>query len=694
MWVEFALSVAVAACLLELPGVLLLRAFGVPRLESLGAAAPISVALFSLFGIVLGAMGVLGVFPVLLSGFAVSLICAVKLLVGRIGLAAKKDSSECDKHTIRWKSREAALAVLVVVLSSAVMGYYFVLPLDSADSFIQVGDNASHMNYIASMVNGGSLSALDVSQYGAVFSESQMPSQESGAFYPNGWHIFVSFVSTMCGANIPLAENAVNFVFSAIVFPLGVYALLYRAFDGDLTICLFGSVVSCAGVAFPLRALVIHQIYPNVAGFCCVFSAVALGVALMKSLELREHGSIRWAVGLVASVVGIALLHPNACFVVGIFLVSYAAFAFVPVLVDRSDLASAKRNATKVIAGALVLLAAMLIWLLLLNSPAMSSVVNYLWQWTVDPLDSLKRILTLGLRYGLPQYVLAILVFAAFIYGLTQRRGRWLAVSFLVMCVIFFCGAVGDPSMKRLFAGFWYTDPERTSAIVAIAAVPLAAYCLNGLYGVLVRQIERRAKGSDKKKDGLLPGFSTRRLDVLAICLAIVSFTFLYFPASRLGLATTALEENSGELSYVSNEDSAVLYNSNEQAFVQKALELIPKGALVLNMPYDGSRFSYPVNGMNVYYKTGISLDSDSETQASEEIRLHLADLSESDSVKDAVLSTGARYVILLNDNPEKNQDSNAWDPNNWAGFEGLDDNPAFGVLLAEGDMRLYEIQL
>ena len=694
MWVEFALSIIVAVCLLELPGFLLLRACGAPRLESLGASAPISVALFSLLGIIFGATGILGVLPVLLGGVAVSLVCVVKIVACRAFSAVRRKPVESGRLEIRWRSKEIALAVLFVALSSAVMGYYFVLPLDSADSFLQIGDNASHMNFIASMLNGGSLSALDVSQYGAVFSGSQMPLEESGSFYPNGWHIVVSFVSTACGVNIPLAENAVNFVFAAFVFPLGVYVLLYRAFDGDLTICLFGAVVACAGVAFPLRTLVVHQIYPNVAGLCCAFSVVALGVALMKSFEAREGDLARWIIGFVVSLVGLVFLHPNVCFVSAIFLVSYAVFVFVPVLVDRLDLAPLRRNAIKAIAGAVVLIAALLAWLFLLNSSAMSSVVNFLWHWTVEPLESLKLILTMALRYGMPQHILAVLVFAGFACGLARRKSRWLSISFLVMCTIFFCGASGDPSLKRLFTGFWYTDPERTSAMVALAAVPLAAYCLYCVYAVLKRFVVRRAEVPSKNTIGSSTTFSSWQSGVLAAFLAVLSFVLLYAPVSRLGLSPTALEKTSEELSYASNKNIAVLYNSDEQAFVRQILEIVPQGALVLNMPYDGSRFAYPVNGLNVYYKTGIALDSDSETQASEEIRLHLDELSESGSVKDAVQSTGARYVVLLNDNPEKNQDSNAWDPTNWPGFDGLDENPYFRALLKDGDMRLYEILL
>ena len=134
----------------------------------------------------------------------------------------------------------------------------------------------------------------------------------------------------------------------------------------------------------------------------------------------------------------------------------------------------------------MVIAAAVGVWMLLLNSSALSSLTNFLWTWTVGALDGVKLVLTLGLKLGISQYALAAFVVIGFAYCLAKARSR---LAELVLCIdlsrVFF-NAVGDPDVKRVFSGFWYTDPERTAALVAIASVPLAAAGLYATFSFVV----------------------------------------------------------------------------------------------------------------------------------------------------------------------------------------------------------------
>ncbi|MEE0845040.1 MAG: DUF6541 family protein [Eggerthellaceae bacterium] len=697
MWFQFALTVVVALGVIIVPGYVVLRMFRFDRVRSLCLAAIISVAIWSLLGIALGAIGMLGVGPVFLFGTLIVLIClcvvAVRLRLSRIG----QKLPTRDVGNAAAGNRSLMLLLLYILLSCIFMGLYFILPLDSATSFLQIGDNGTHMNFIAGMLDGGSLSALSVSQYGGVTSEHEMPTLHDASFYPNGWHIVVSLVTTICGFGIPLAENAVNYVFVSIVFPMSLFAFLSKISKNNAYIVLFGSVTACAGAAFPLRTLVVHQIYPNVAGFCCVLSVVVLGIIILDDLGLREKGIGKCLVLFLVSLVGLILLHPNTCFVAGVFLAAYTAFRFIPSEVDRLHLGNIWAIGIKSALALAVCAIAVGVWMLFLSASFMSSIVNYTWDWTIEPLEALVSLATLSLRLGTPQYPLSFLVIIGLLHCILRKRYRWLVAVYIAACLIFFCGATGDLAIKKIFTGFWYTDPERTAAIVTLTAIPIASFGLYGVYCLLNRlmhgRIAKRLGGKIKPSRRAVSN-SSRDGIILAIALSFILGVLLYFPGSRFGLKPSALEATSSELEALSNKNTALFYDTDEDNFVKQVNSIIPAGSLVLNMPNDGSRFAYPIEGVNVYYKDGIAPGSSSETAESREIRLSLSRLAVDEEVRNAVVATGARYVLLLNDSTEKNYDSNAWDPEEWTGFAGLDDNPGFKTLLADGNMRLYEICL
>lgn len=45
------------------------------------------------------------------------------------------------------------------------------------------------------------------------------------------------------------------------------------------------------------------------------------------------------------------------------------------------------------------------------------------------------------------------------------------------------------------------------------------------------------------------------------------------------------------------------VYSTKEKDFVNRAMEMIPDGSLVINSPEDGSLFAYGVNGINTYFR-------------------------------------------------------------------------------------------
>ena len=137
------------------------------------------------------------------------------------------------------------------------------------------------------------------------------------------------------------------------------------------------------------------------------------------------------------------------------------------------------------------------------------------------------------------------------------------------------------------------------------------------------------------------------------------------------------------------------IYSADEEAFVRRAMEMIPPDALVINDPHDGSAFAYGLNGLNTYYR---HIDLGTETEASPLIREHLAELAADPEVARAVQDAGAAYVLQLDHNVpfedgvwliQTNEDNRK----DFAGIEAVDGGtPGFEVIMEEGDMRLYRI--
>ena len=78
------------------------------------------------------------------------------------------------------------------------------------------------------------------------------------------------------------------------------------------------------------------------------------------------------------------------------------------------------------------------------------------------------------------------------------------------------------------------------------------------------------------------------------------------------------------------------------------------------------------------------------------QVRMSLDEYASDSEVRDAVASTGARYVLVLDMDGERTDERrflSSYYPEQWEGINELtDDTPGFKVLLAEGDMRLYEL--
>lgn len=679
MWFMFCLSLALIAALLILPGAIVLVAAGIPRCSGVACSPLVSVALYVVAGVLTDAIGAHGVAPLLLCTAALAI--AIAFPARTLLILAERKGADILRRDIDWK-----ILALYIVVGMLIMGFLFVKNLDGADSFVQFGDNDSHLNLVNSIAASGNYSTLSTTAYPDTLPTEQIPFQDEG-YYPAGWHIVTSLPVSLLGAPASLAENASNFAFTAIVYPMGASAFMQIVFKNRKPIVYAGAVMAMACVAFPLRPLVVHQIYPSIASFACI---PVTAFALIQCYTQRSDNGKRivsplWIGCSILCLAGIALIHPSTVFACGILFLPYILLTIIPSACNAAFDDKRKRTIATIAITAAFIVFACVLWMLLLNAGFLYSLTHFLWDWTVDPLSALAFTITLGLRLQTPQYLLGAAFIIGLVYCLGKKDFRWVAVSALLFCTIFFANACGDPEIKRLFAGFWYTDPERTSALVAIAVAPITS---SGIY--LVAKVIS------------LPFLKLSRLHsrtsfVMGTCLiaVLVVFGYVNFKSARIynpdELTSFGITE--AELELANIPEHSLLLDAEEMSFVKEVRETVGEDALIINMPYDGSVYAWAAGDINTYYKS--HLNESRETEESRIIRNDLDEVASNDEVKEAVEKTDAQYVLKLHQDPKSNYDRNEWDSNDWAGIDSItDETEGFRVVLSDGDLRLYEIAI
>lgn len=669
MWITFFVCCMALLALLYVPGMIVSKAVGLQGPESIAIAPLVSVAVFAVLGIVTGLLGLKGVQPVMCSALLIMAVFALVVGVKRKrGILSRGEGLSC-LYVI-----ELGISVLVC---SVVMAALFLRNIDGADSFLEFADNVFHLNVIEAMLNGSSLSILHVTQYSGMESSAQTPYSMDGGFYPAGWHILVAMSCYMSSASATIGENAGAFTFSAVVFPVGMSVLLKSVFPDRKGVAAVGSFAYCACAAFPLAPLDVHQIYPNFAAMCVLPGLVAFFV-----LRMRKIGSapdlLKTAVLLIIPLLGCAILHPNVF--IAFFVVVFSFLLVYP----WSGLFPGERRVVYVLIPVAVSVVFVIGWVAIANTPIFSGVTSFLWEWTISPSEALFSAISFGLVLRIPQFVFALFVVIGFAVCLKRPNSRWLSLSLVLFLVIYFFNACGDPEMKRLFAGYWYTDAERTAALAALMAVPCAAVGLYSFFLAVYRAICGVVAGRVPARV-LLP--SVAGVVVFVFCLVAY---LPYFPFSS---NPTALGYRMNELRSSSVVAYRTFFTNAEKTFCDEAKAVVGDD-LVLNMPQDGSQFAYSVCGLNVYYKSYVD---DNDSSESKLIRGKLSSIGSNKEVEQLVEASAAKYVIVLDRGDLSKANSVIWgtpgDPG-WEGFKGLDDNSSFKLVLEDGDLKLYEIEI
>ena len=223
--------------------------------------------------------------------------------------------------------------------------------------------------------------------------------------------------------------------------------------------------------------------------------------------------------------------------------------------------------------------------------------------------------------------------------------------------------------------------------MATLFALPIAAYGFEWIVSYCESWYAHHSGREDKTQGVLGSRVFAALVVALALCELVpykISFLDLVYRPGLWQIHSTMKYFYSWEKKLTREED----------LFVRRALQQIPKGSLIVNVPRDGSCNCYAVEDANVFFRrANITGMADEET--CEIVRLRLRDYVEDKEVHDIIKELGIKYVLLLDCEPSENPTTIEirYKPEDWYGIETIDENtPGFTLVLSEGDMRLYAV--
>lgn len=675
-----------------------LRVLGFEWAVSIGMAPPITIALFCVAGIIYSALSTsVSAFTLIASVLALcvgmtAIITVIRnMQVRRASFPSSNDGFDGVSHrrlfdlntsVACFDMRFLLLYLLIAVLTC---GIFFVLPLDGPDSFVQFADNTAHLGRIKAMAVDGSYSILHTGLYPLSLPSVAQPLDIKAGFYPAALSLLASLSVNLFGASVTLAENVTLFVFMAFVFPCGSYLLHVALFNNNREAVLFGAFSTMLFAAFPFALLLYGPLYPNMASMCCA-PHVAFAFISICGKDKSLFQRLAFVAVFLLSSTALASLQPNTVFLLIVYLTPFCCHALYQQVSLPKEKNGPKRIARGMLAALLFAGFAIVVWVTCFKLPAFQSVVTFRWEKLYPSEYGIWNLLSLALRRDLPQYVAAVLVLAGAIVALTDARYRWLTFSYGIMGIIYVVGVTSEGLLKQLLAGFWYTDPYRTAASVALLAVPLVSLAL----ATVVRAVWSRLPCRIRSHHAI----------EIAACLVVgcaVSAINVLMP--NYGYSQGAFTEVYFELSNLNVKSENKLITPEEDTFL-KEVAAITGDDLVINNPFDGSVFAYSVYGINVYYKFFPSIKQKHENDNSRAIRQGIDEYPDSQRVKDAVEDIDARYILIMDtSNYLPFTDEELWSPyilypyTKWEAFERIDAaDQGFEVVLDDGTNKLLKI--
>lgn len=551
------------------PGYVMGWALRIPARLRVFLSPLLSFALVAVSAIVLGKTGIAWslISFVVVAAVLVAAAAGVMHLVGRRWPALASASWPGNDVPVAWPVVGAVLGGFLVLHMTEDMVY-------GPEAFSQSLDNSFHMNAIRWIQEHGDASSLTL---GAVSAADQQP-----AFYPAGWHDFVSLIYSTTGTSIATATIVTVLLAAGILWPCSLVALSLSIPKLRRLQALAIPAMICGFAAFPGLLLRWGVLFPNLLGYALLPSFVALMVYLVQVMVRGEYAALlSLCLAALVGVAGLALVHPNAVVSAMVFALPLV-LAGVAWIVRSRELASRQKWVRSALLG-LVILGCVGAWWFLRPGASASNT----WEPMLTEGEALYQFLFLGLENGNqlgdtfnPSHVVGFLALWGVGYLLYKRRNLWLIASWALIGYLWIIAAtVPRGDFRLLMVGPWYTDHFRLAALVVFPSVLLAGIGLGGaVEGLFVRIMHAIPRDKQVKVAPALMGAS------MVLVLVVAGLT------SRVPSVQETTLAVSKEYRVT---PSSVVVTQDELNVINEIPKIVPKGDTIVNNPWDGSPFIY-----------------------------------------------------------------------------------------------------
>ncbi|QIM15863.1 hypothetical protein G7067_04645 [Leucobacter insecticola] len=645
-WLPILPAVLVAIALVTVPGLptaWALRLRGLPLVAGSIAASLAIIAITSLAAPFVGLSW--GILPVL--GTAVTLSLAALLL--RRWLPRDSRERAPDRAWLVW-----ALPVLV---AGSIITIETVRAIASPENVSQTYDAVFHLNATAYILDTGDASPLHM---------NLAAPQLTTSIYPTLWHAIVALVSTLSGASIPVATNAVTLATAAWIWPVAVLFFATPFLAGRRSSMLFAAIFAATSSAFPYLLLSWGVLYPNVLATALV--PVALGfthLALRPQLQsVPAPRASLWVAG-VGALGATGFAHPNGVYAFALILIplliSYAT------RINRSvtqPLARATRWAAVLTALAVVVM----MWTLVTNSDTEKDYGSSFLSGLVGALSNAPLI-------PAKAWFVTLFVLAGAVLLTVWKCHRWLMLAYC-LTVVMYAVAIGlTGPLRDALTLAWYNDAARIAALLPITAVPLATVAATALSDAVRDGLPRFAKSFPTwvRRNWLPP------LAVIAVAVILLTGARGANIGAQIGWMTGLFST-----SPANNEDPDML-SADELALLERLSDEVPENARIAGDPWNGSAYAYAISGRKVVFPH-MTAQYDADAAA---IAGGLRTMGP--QACDYLGRLGVDYVLDFGD-----PNFNTYPPEKSTHFSGLrhvSENPVLREVDRQGDAALFRVE-
>lgn len=673
MWVQFFIDFALLLFLIYVPGMLLTAIFRMPALLRFSLAPIIAIVAYEMFAVVFQKVGISASFvsialPTIIAG-------VIMWMVSHFLKRVRSTNCATGENPIyRWH-----LLALYVLVGVALGLVFFVKPLDGSNVFLQAWDNAFHLNAIKCFVDSGNYSTL------AVTVHMGADPNPGTYYYPAAYHMLCAMIVDLTSSSIATCVNAANFAFACVVFPIGMYCFLERSIGFNRTAVLVGSVIAPSFVSFPWSFLIYGPLFPNLASMSIMLPAFAVAMDLFDA-KTGMVERIKSGILLLISIVALGVTQPNSIFAAIVILLPYVCAEVRLLLRGRVGRFVSEKKGLYYI---LCVLFALALWSIFYVLPPLHAPYTMNWAAFASHTQALCNVLFIGYVRPQASLILALLVLAGSVGVVKRKSCCWMLVSYAALGLMLVVGESTEGFFKTFLTGLWYTDQYRIAAMVGLAATPLAclgaAWCMEGLkeWHGRISSILALNKPHEAARNIIV---AVAVLLLFVPCFSIPGVLSIETPFGALRNDVAHLYSASG---------SNVLDSQEIQFLEESAQAIAGDDGIVINQAFDGSVYAYGLTGMNTYYRLYGEVWSSDETDESKCIRTNLSELATNDSVRSAVESIGAKYLLVLDYGKGDTGEGSLqyYVANDWIGVNAVNDStPGFEVVLAKDDMRLYRL--